>query len=933
MTTPLEDDNSEVAHVTQTAETSQTTASSLSNAARKTTENEQEEAKKGDQLNDLTSDTQQHHNDPRITGIENPSTTQEGLTVTTESPSQHTVATGASAASMAQTTDDDHSMTTEVILTQSPLKFRHVNEEGRVRDQWYDEDDEAEENEETKLKEDDDVTMTDGLTRKNSTTCNPEKNDQRDKTNESTIDEGKIEEDEFAQFNDADYMSIDTEAFEKGKSGDEDPIFSSYRQQKLQKTAEAKYNQDQRRNETVSFMTMRPSNRNTTTPINIWVLVEVPDGNIEKYKRKMWHDTIEAMFEADSEVRIIPRNRNSRLKDFGAGEGKIPPMLFPDYVTQPKVNKTLKNGAVRYEFSFRIRQGIYIFRDLKNTTEVNHVLNEYNMTWFSSAINGSSRTRMGFIYGKTPNYCHVSNYAAWLRKEVPPETPPFDLRVEPQTYQYGASQAKEIVVKLFAASEDTDQVIAGVMTVLGDMHAPMFFLPRILSDDIQAKFLHQHSQVQRKMTRMDVPSHHLDRPTKIGGQMITIRNYVLNLKDPTGAPCRLDIEKISPKSQSKGKRGRTFLPTVLMIPEDCPSPNWSKKHVLEILEGIKYPGSAQQDTFRQAHRIPREMEDKFRVRAAQVPAPKVTYRGAMANNNNNNSGTGTAQSWASKVKGGKTQGTQQKRNVTSPQVAPSQNSMDDMAKRLQAMAKEQNAMKVKASNTGITIQAHTAAMESLKKSVADQDAAMKKTEANVGQVFEIMSQSQETQRAFQSKLDTLSGLSVLMYRVPRQQFPKEATLANGSDPLVEALAARLGDSPVVNMEERFAAEDAAAAMEVVTDDATAATVGTQSSLAGSLDNEHEDELRNIEAELARVSEETAELQQQQKELAEWSKVTTSPRRQKKSDKLQSPSNRPRTSTGVRLERSPGHNRYAGLAGSNKKKRSELKSEDDDSSRE
>lgn len=864
---------------------------------------------------------------------ENASTGKEGQRVTKENSKQHDSAPQETSSDVQEEaeqqtkTGNETQRMSEEATKKSTTRGKIVSGDGVERTQWYDEREDEEEAEATTDETGNDVTMTEATQRASTMDDTPrEQHTSNDKG--VVLEEGEIQEDEFGQFNDEDIMGIDTGAFEKTPASGGTTLFTSHPTDGSNKS-EGERRREKMQRETAEYMKMKPSKRDGEKAINIWVLVNVPNGNIEKYKTTMWHDVIHELFEADPEIKILPRRRTSNQQPFGAGEGKIPPMLFPDYITPPRINKTYREGAIRYEFSFRIQQGLYIYRDLRQTQEIKNVLQYYNMEWFPSAIDGSSRTRLGFIYGKAPDYSYISHYAAWLRKQVPRETPPFDLRVEPQTYHYGATHGKPTVVKVFAASEDTDQVIAGVMSIIGDMNSTIFFVPRILSDDLQAKFLHQHTQVQSTMTRMDVPSHHLDRPTKISGQMWTIRDYVLQLKDPTGAPCRLDIEKLSSKSQSKGKK-RAFMPTILLIPKDCPSPNWSKKHVLEMLTKIKYPGSALRDNFQRAHKIPQEMEAKFQARAAQVPEPKQTYRGATAKTLNT-SGNSTQHSWASRVRKGTSQGatkpTSQPSNVPPPyRQAP----LDDMTAKLEEMAKEQNAMKVRAANTGITIKAHTDAMDTLKKSVAAQDAAMKKTETNVGQVFSILHQSQTTQRAFQQKLDTLSGLSVLMYKVLRKQFPKEQHLHTGCDPLVEALAANLHEDSIhLNLEEQFLAEDEAAAMEGVTDDMTIATVGTGLSAAGYSDSEYDDELGQLDEELAKVSAEASAIQQQQRELEEWSEVPSSPRRRTP----RSPPQTARTSTGVRLERSPGHNRYAELGASHKKKRSGSKSKDDDPQRE
>lgn len=88
-----------------------------------------------------------------------------------------------------------------------------MSEDGSVRNKWYDEKDDKEENDTTTTGGDGDTTMTDSVKETVSTNDNNE-SCSNETENATTLEEGEI--DEFGQFNDADFMSIDTEAFVKG---------------------------------------------------------------------------------------------------------------------------------------------------------------------------------------------------------------------------------------------------------------------------------------------------------------------------------------------------------------------------------------------------------------------------------------------------------------------------------------------------------------------------------------------------------------------------------------------------------------------------------------------------------------------------------------------------------------------------------------------
>lgn len=140
-------------------------------------------------------------------------------------------------------------------------------------------------------------------------------------------------------------------------------------------------------------------------------------------------------------------------------------------------------------------------------------------------------------------------------------------------------------------------------------------------------------------------------------------------------------------------------------------------------------------------------------------------------------------------------------------------------------------------------------MEQLKKSMSAQEDSLQKTDKNVGQMFNILGKSQKTQRAFQQKMDTLSGLSVMIHRVLCKQFPKSG-LGDSCDPVIDALAAdlRSNSSVTMNLEARFAAEDEEEAVKLNDEDQTVATV-----VDVKTDEDYEDELEEIKVELAKVS--------------------------------------------------------------------------------
>lgn len=153
------------------------------------------------------------------------------------------------------------------------------------------------------------------------------------------MEEGEILEDEFGQFKDSDILGVDTEVFAKGKETGGQPLYSSHPTNEANMTA-AERRRAKQQKETAEFMKLQPSKRDSMKPTNIWVLVDVLNGNIEKMKTTMWHDILHEMFEADPEVKILPRSKSSTQSAFGAGDGKIPPMLFPDYVTQQSTRRS-----------------------------------------------------------------------------------------------------------------------------------------------------------------------------------------------------------------------------------------------------------------------------------------------------------------------------------------------------------------------------------------------------------------------------------------------------------------------------------------------------------------------------------------------------------------------------------------------------------------
>ena len=121
--------------------------------------------------------------------------------------------------------------------------------------------------------------------------------------------------------------------------------------------------------------------------------------------------------------------------------------LRPVYATNPRFFKKLPDGGKKYEFNFLMKQGNMTFHDLHYEDPVREALRDFTMKWTASNIRGPDRVCIGWMFGKHPDHCIMSNFKESIRHGMPKDAPGFDLRIEPET-KSGAWRYLEIKVAL-----------------------------------------------------------------------------------------------------------------------------------------------------------------------------------------------------------------------------------------------------------------------------------------------------------------------------------------------------------------------------------------------------------------------------------------------------------------------------------------------------
>ena len=78
---------------------------------------------------------------------------------------------------------------------------------------------------------------------------------------------------------------------------------------------------------------------------------------------------------------------------------------------------------------------------------------DFNLKWMASNIIRPDRVCIGWIFGKHPDACTMSNFKQALRKDTPKDAPGFDFRIEPESYHKGSDKMKLRLVKVFSSND------------------------------------------------------------------------------------------------------------------------------------------------------------------------------------------------------------------------------------------------------------------------------------------------------------------------------------------------------------------------------------------------------------------------------------------------------------------------------------------------
>lgn len=309
----------------------------------------------------------------------------------------------------------------------------------------------------------------------------------------------------------------------------------------------------------------------------------------------------------------------------------------------------------------------------------------------------------------------------------------------------------------------------------------------------------------------------------------------MKLQAPTGWHCKLDIEKVIPRQKGRKKSGAWLpLPTVLMIPADCPHIEWVKRHVTEVLTKLKMPRSNFNAEFSAQLPMLDGVAQMFAKRAATAPKPAVNYRGALTKGlNNSQRASPAAPNRRQRKSASDSSGSIPLHARKSPPTATAQQSLpplpqvDALTAKLQAMAAEQKQLKESATSMSAQVMAPDTNLKSLTSKVDKQTNDIAATQTNVTQVTGMLTDSLETQKAFKTSLATLTGLTATMFKVLRDANPKQRTLT-ACEPLVAAMVENLQQSSTTSTAvEGLIVEPT----EEIRDDLTTATAFTEQTAA------------------------------------------------------------------------------------------------------
>ena len=119
------------------------------------------------------------------------------------------------------------------------------------------------------------------------------------------------------------------------------------------------------------------------------------------------------------------------------------------------------------------------FHDLHYEDPLKEALRDFIMKWTTSNIRGPDRVCIGWMFGKHPDHCIMSNFKEAICHDMPKDAPGFDLRIEPETY-YQGSDRKKSSLKVFSSSYQAVLMISLFDETCGDVDAPVFFVPHSL---------------------------------------------------------------------------------------------------------------------------------------------------------------------------------------------------------------------------------------------------------------------------------------------------------------------------------------------------------------------------------------------------------------------------------------------------------------------
>ena len=157
---------------------------------------------------------------------------------------------------------------------------------------------------------------------------------------------------------------------------------------------------------------------NRLIPISVFVIIVVHPEITKSKIDGMLRETFAAIFATDEEAQILPRDQTSHEPPLTQGSDLNNKILRPAYATTSRFLKRFSDGGKKYEFHFLMKQGNMHFYDLRYEDPVKVALRDFNMQWTASNIVGSDRVCIGWIFGKHPDTCTMSNFKQALRKDI-----------------------------------------------------------------------------------------------------------------------------------------------------------------------------------------------------------------------------------------------------------------------------------------------------------------------------------------------------------------------------------------------------------------------------------------------------------------------------------------------------------------------------------